>query len=290
MTKQRAARRQSRRTEAVWRVLAMALLAAALYCCFGGLRRAESQEETVRSVDELSYDELLEQAAVLTGAERGELYRRAVFLYPTGSKAYLQLLEQLMADGQFSAEEEQEFISVFFGVVPGRSCMYADLLREYPAEYGQVCFRLGEAYWYGRTGSVSRETGAAWYWRAWVLHNSAEKKMPELKLARWYGMLTQGQDALFRWKALLALAREEPAEKKDFWVENEIGTLVLADSGELLEKGVTPEEMEEALRMAEAYIEAGEGERKKQTEETLEKAKEALGRIRQRYAQVQIEQ
>ncbi len=113
-----------------------------------------------------NYDRILEQTSVCDREESDELYRRAVFLDPGNSRAYLNYLEDAGLDGVFS-EEEDLFLRDLLHTIPLNSDQtYEELLQADPDAYGRTALEIGLAYWYTSSREDAKRIAKGWFDKA----------------------------------------------------------------------------------------------------------------------------
>ena len=140
--------------------LAMALPAAAL--CLQILPSAIDL-----SADETwDYEKLIREAGVVSEEESRDYYRRAIFLEPGRSDAYLKFLSDAQTDGIFSGEEEVFLRDTLHTVRPGSDQTYEELLLEEPDSYAKTAFQIALAYWYSCQREDSRRIALGWFEKA----------------------------------------------------------------------------------------------------------------------------
>ncbi len=140
--------------------LAMALPAAAL--CL----------QILPSVIDLSadeswdYEKLIREAGVVDEEKSREYYRKAVFMKPSDSEAYLRCLSDIQRDGVLSDEEELFLRDTLHTVRLGSDDTYEEILAQDPREYLVTALQIGLAYWYGSDREDARRIALGWFEKA----------------------------------------------------------------------------------------------------------------------------
>lgn len=101
-----------------------------------------------------NYENLIEQAKKeMDIKEKEVLYKKAIGLKPEDSKAYLEYINSLKEDADFSQEEEKEYISIIKN--------NQVVLKQNAVEYSNICFETGKLYWYyyHSSNTVENRTG-----------------------------------------------------------------------------------------------------------------------------------
>ena len=155
--------------------LAMALPAAAL--C---LRILPSTIDL--SADESwDYEKLVREAGVVSEKEGREYYRKAIFLDPGRSDAYLRFLSDAELDGIFSGEEELFLRDTLHLVRPGTERTYEELLAQSPEDYLRTAFQIALAYWYSCRREDNRKIAMGWFEKAVGVQTGAESGGDEIR-------------------------------------------------------------------------------------------------------------
>lgn len=110
-----------------------------------------------------NYEKLVREASVVSEAESRDYYRRAVFLNPSKSDAYLKFLEDAQTDGSFSDEEETFLRDTLHSVRPGSERTFEELLAEAPEAYLKTAVQIALAYWYSSPREDSRRIAMGWF-------------------------------------------------------------------------------------------------------------------------------
>ncbi len=153
--------------------LAMALPAAAL--C---LQILPSSIDL--SADESwNYNKLVREAGVVGEEESRVYYRKAVFLEPANSEAYLSYLSDVQRDGVLSDDEELFLRDTLHTVRVGGEHTYEELLSAEPKEYALTAFQIGMVYWYGSDREDARRIALGWFEKACEASKEVKAKDPK---------------------------------------------------------------------------------------------------------------
>ncbi len=115
---------------------------------------------------EWDYESLLKEAQICGEEEARSCYRRAIFLDPGRSDAYLHFLEDAGSDGQLTAEEDVFLRELLHMVVLGTDRTCEEVLAEDIREYGQTALKIALLYWYCSEGEDGRRIASGWFSRA----------------------------------------------------------------------------------------------------------------------------
>ena len=121
------------------------------------------------------YEKLIREAGVVSEEESREYYRKAIFLNPGNSGAYLSYLSDAQMDGVFSQEEEDYLRDTLHFVRPGTEQTFEELLEMEPEAYLETALQIGLAYWYASPREDNRRIALGWFQKA---VEAAEKKEP----------------------------------------------------------------------------------------------------------------
>ncbi len=115
---------------------------------------------------EWNYESLLKEAEISGESESRQYYRKAVFMNPARSDAYLKYLEDAGSDGILSAEEDIFLRELLHSIELGMDETCEDALRKDPDAYGETALRIGLLYWYCSQETDSRRIASGWFSRA----------------------------------------------------------------------------------------------------------------------------
>ncbi|MCD7818727.1 MAG: serine/threonine protein kinase, partial [Lachnospiraceae bacterium] len=144
--------------------------------------------------EEQEYRRLLDMARSLGFSQAIACYEKASSLFPADGDWYLQLVEQITADGLFEQEEEEGLKELIYEIQPGSGCTLLELLKENTEAYSLVTYRIGLAYWYFYNGTGGKSAAAWWLEQA---VSSQEEPSEEWftaaavlsRISSYYGML-----------------------------------------------------------------------------------------------------
>ena len=111
------------------------------------------------------YKEDLHRAVLAGSEERLELLKEAVILYPEREEPYLQLMETVAGDGDFSVQEQSFVTKILYQRNMGRIRDNISYLQEDEDAFRQFSYRLGMAYFF-----LAGETGDHYAASGWLSH------------------------------------------------------------------------------------------------------------------------
>jgi serine/threonine-protein kinase len=155
----RSAGRRKKRRAAAFAVLFF--LVVVLFSAVMLSQKEESEEITPKE----RYDQLLKQAEGLGLSQAVPYYEKAALLQMTGDWS-LELLDRMMEDYLFTAEEERVLTTLLYLSDGETGRTVSETMQEKPALYGSFAYRLGLAYWYFYEESGGRSAAASWFARA----------------------------------------------------------------------------------------------------------------------------
>ena len=110
------------------------------------------------------YDYYLERAKTAGGKAQMDFYKKAVALDPVREEAYLQMLDVMTADGDFSAEDERTVTSVLHSKAYGRAMDNQAYLQTNKSGYVKFAYKMGTTYYYDAAdGSGDKSVAAGWF-------------------------------------------------------------------------------------------------------------------------------
>ncbi len=133
---------------------------------------AQSQQES-------EYDYLLEMAEMTTNKEETiNYYLQAIKMDSQRSQAYTGLVDMFLEDAVFSLEEEKVLLQINASVDK-----HLQKFNEYdPEGYAQLCFSIGNAYWFYYESEEGRQSNAtAWFKAAANIYEGMPEKEMEYK-------------------------------------------------------------------------------------------------------------
>ncbi|MCD7735422.1 MAG: serine/threonine protein kinase [Lachnospiraceae bacterium] len=265
---------------------------------------AETESETENSemekaeAEEREYYRLLEIARGTGFTQAVECYERAAGLCPADGEWYLQLMEQVTADGLFDLEEENAVKKLIYSVQENGETTALEQLKENREAYGTFAYRMGLAYWYYYEGSGGK-SAAAWWFECAVA--SQEDSCDWLETAKvlsrigsYYGMLgNTGADEGREerewnyWNDLKELWYMYRTQQEDALICYETGeellSLLIMNAYEIWQQGETREEMTRIISEIKVFLESDsmkdELNRQKKLEEQSAEAWSAIERV-----------
>ncbi|MBS5522001.1 MAG: serine/threonine protein kinase [Clostridiales bacterium] len=109
------------------------------------------------------YDYYISNAATASTEEKIENYKKAIALNPTDEEAYLGMLEAMLADNDFSAEDDVILTSVLNSRDNGRSKDNKTYLQANKSGYVEFSYQLGLAYYYSVGSSGDKSSAVGWF-------------------------------------------------------------------------------------------------------------------------------
>lgn len=253
-------------------------------------------------IKEQEYCRLLNMAGGMGLSQATECYRQALNLFPGDQKWFLQLLEQVMSDGLFEAEEESVVKDLIYTIPSDGADSALEILSADAAGYGLFTYRLGLAYWYYYNGTGGK-SAAAWWFRLAIDSQEEETSADWIgsarilsKIGSYYGMLGNTNAVEEReakewdyWGDLQELwyLYQEQGESAEIRAQTaeEILSLIVLKSSVLREYGAEREEVEKVLMTIENFLDEGmmadDQEKCKRLKEQSEAAESALERTYQ---------
>lgn len=115
------------------------------------------------SVREEGYDVYIEWAETAEDQDRMALYKKAAALNPWQSDAYLKLLDMMLEDNLFSADEEGIMIQLLTTKDGGRRKDNRTCFQENKCGYVVFSYQMGLAYYYLAGGKGDKSRAAGWF-------------------------------------------------------------------------------------------------------------------------------
>ena len=109
------------------------------------------------------YDYYIEEAVTASVEEKIENYKKAIALNPSKEEAYIELLNVMLADGEFSSEDDMELTAVLNSQENGRDKSNKGYLQENRSGYVYFSYKLGNAYYYSVKGGGDKASAVGWY-------------------------------------------------------------------------------------------------------------------------------
>lgn len=235
------------------------------------------------STTKSGYDYYLSSAQTAQNDEKIELYRSAIALNPTREEAYLDMLDTMLSDNDFSTDEDVYLTTVLNSRDNGRDRDNRTYLQANRSGYIEFSYQLGLAYYYsvGSNGDKSSAVGwfqnvidadmddlnmgendeykYAWQARAQILGRISEYYKNQI------GVTNKAGDAEVSyadyWNDLMALFDSDAIGKDneitDLRLYSEIVTQIYNRTMDFKnEAGISQEDMEQALTDIQARIDA----------------------------------
>ncbi len=186
---------------------------AALAVIFGGISMFGMGMEKHTKTSGYAY--YINNAATASTEEKIENYREAIALNPTDEEAYLGMLEAMLADNDFSAEDDVTLTSVLNSRDNGRSKNNKTYFQANKSGYVEFSYQLGLAYYYSVGSSGDKSSAVGWF------KNVADADMDALDM---------GENNVYkqRWQA-----RAEILGKISNYYKNKIGVTNKAGDAEV---------------------------------------------------------
>ncbi len=109
------------------------------------------------------YDYYIEEAVTASVEEKIENYKKAIALNPSKEEAYIELLNVMLADGEFSSEDDMELTAVLNSQENERDKSNKGYLQENRSGYVYFSYKLGNAYYYSVKGGGDKASAVGWY-------------------------------------------------------------------------------------------------------------------------------
>lgn len=109
------------------------------------------------------YDYYIEEAVTASLEKKTENYKKAIALNPSKEEAYIELLNVMLADGEFSGEDDMELTAVLNSQENGRDKSNKGYLQENRNGYVYFSYKLGNAYYYSVKGGGDKASAVGWY-------------------------------------------------------------------------------------------------------------------------------
>lgn len=109
------------------------------------------------------YDYYIEEAVTASVEEKIGNYKKAIALNPSKEEAYIELLNVMLADGEFSSKDDMELTAVLNSQENGRDKSNKGYLQENRSGYVYFSYKLGNAYYYSVKGGGDKASAVGWY-------------------------------------------------------------------------------------------------------------------------------
>lgn len=253
------------------------------------------------------YDYYLSTAATASTEDKIENYKKAIALNPTREDAYLDMLEVMLADNDFSAEDDAALTAVLNSRDNGRDRDNRTYLQANKSGYVEFSYQLGLAYYYSVGSSGDKSSAVGWF------KNVTDANMDELdmgennaykhswqaraqilgRISSYYknkiGVTNKAGDAEVSysdyWNDLMALFDSNVAEQDNVITElrlyNEIVFQIYSRTVEFKdEAGVSRETMEQALDDTQSRMAAMNLDNNRQAAELRSSIEEDIAKAR----------
>ena len=234
------------------------------------------------STEKSGYDYYVRSASLASDEEtKYEDYRKAIALNPTREEAYLQMLDAMLLDGNFSASDDVTMNQVLLSRDGDRPKDNRTYFQANKAGYVEFAYQMGLAYYYsaGTNGDKSSSVGwfqivedtdmssvdlgannvnkEAWQARATILGRIASYYKTKL------GQVNKAGDEEISyadyWDDLMSLKEDNIAERDNIITElrlyNEIVAQINNSYIQFKDAGITQKQMEDALTDIEKRME-----------------------------------
>lgn len=109
------------------------------------------------------YDYFIDDASTASLEEKLEDYRQAIEINPVRKEAYIKILEVMLDDEDFSAEEDAELISILNSRDGGREKVNKTCFQSNQSGYIEFSYRMGLAYYYSMGSGGDKSSAAGWF-------------------------------------------------------------------------------------------------------------------------------
>ncbi len=208
-----------------------------------------------------SYDVYLAQAEQYSSAnqdKRLEGYRNAINLNPKDERAYLSLMEYLIADGVYSTEDDMTMSTILYDTTTNNTTNESEF-KENEAGYSEFCYEMGCAYFFYYEGSVKTAKTEAKKWFDHMLEINQEEGLKSRRaeiysrIGGYYATLgsidiTGEKDVSTYgelWEDLVLLGANSPSDLGNdvtaLTLYSEILLQIDSNAGEFIKNGITEE-------------------------------------------------
>lgn len=115
------------------------------------------------STTKSGYDYYISSAQTASDDEKIELYRSAIALNPTREDAYLDMLDTMLSDNDFSTDEDVYLTTVLNSRDNGRDRDNRTYLQANRSGYVEFSYQLGLAYYYSVGSSGDKSSAVGWF-------------------------------------------------------------------------------------------------------------------------------
>jgi serine/threonine-protein kinase len=160
------------------------LFAAVIIMAFMCLGTSIGTYSYAKSNQRQEYEYLIDVAAKAGNEQdRKYYYLKAIDTDSTRIEAYEDLIDMFLEDGIFSEEEEETLLDIKVSTKK-----YLQNLEQSDAKgYADICFKIGNAYWFYYSHEESRQsTAVSWYSAAATYYQDIEEKEQEYRRCNIY--------------------------------------------------------------------------------------------------------
>jgi serine/threonine-protein kinase len=160
------------------------LFAAVIIMAFMCLGTSIGTYSYAKSNQRQEYEYLIDVAAKAGNEQdRKDYYLKAIDTDSTRIEAYEDLIDMFLEDGIFSEEEEETLLDIKVSTKK-----YLQNLEQSDAKgYADICFKIGNAYWFYYSHEESRQsTAVSWYSAAATYYQDIEEKEQEYRRCNIY--------------------------------------------------------------------------------------------------------
>lgn len=204
-----------------------------------------------------------------TGEQSGS-YQEAITLNPSNAEAYINLINNVyLADDNYSQEEDQELRTIL--ITPyDQNRTYEDVLKESKADYDEVAYTIGLAYYYNYEEDGNKAMSVKWLGIAADSEHLADSKIQRAarlgKIAEYYSELGRANksgdlkaDYGQYWEDLVFITEGNIAEMDNtttaLMIYREMIGQINTHSIDFIKAGVSQSDMEEQIDLIENNLE-----------------------------------
>ena len=109
------------------------------------------------------YDYYIDRAITASADEKIELYKKAIELNPTKEDAYLDMLDAMLSDNEFSTGDDVTMISVLSSKYNGRDKENKTYFQANRSGYVAFSYQMGLAYYYSAGVNGDKSSAVGWF-------------------------------------------------------------------------------------------------------------------------------
>ena len=109
------------------------------------------------------YDYYIDKAITASADEKIELYKKAIELNPTKEDAYLDMLDAMLSDNEFSTDDDVTMISVLSSKYNGRDKENKTYFQANRSGYVEFSYQMGLAYYYSAGVNGDKSSAVGWF-------------------------------------------------------------------------------------------------------------------------------